>query len=174
MTSLWIIARASLTYSVVEKFRGEAMGSPKIKVKSMGIFVSDGRMLVMTCFDSIKQKAFFRLLGGHVEFGEDSRTTLRREMQEELAAEVDVSDLLDVIQNVFTFEGRPHHEVIFVHRARFLDDSYNRREDLRNIEADKDEPFIWVPIEETLKGPVPLYPTTDYARLLAMIGAGNR
>jgi ADP-ribose pyrophosphatase YjhB (NUDIX family) len=147
------------------------MAGPKIKVKSMGVFVSDGRMLVMTCFDSVKQKAFFRLLGGHVEFGEDSRTTLRREMQEELATEVEVTDLLDVIQNVFTFEGRPHHEVIFVHRARFLDDSYNRREDLRNIEIDKDEPFVWVPIDEALRGPVPLYPATDYERLLAMIGA---
>jgi hypothetical protein len=31
------------------------MAGPKIKVKSMGVFVSDGRMLVMTCFDSVKQ-----------------------------------------------------------------------------------------------------------------------
>lgn len=144
------------------------MGNPKIKVKSMGIFASGDRMLVMDCYDSVKQKRFFRLLGGHVEFGEDSRYALAREMLEELATEVEVTDLLDVVQNRFTFEARPHHEVIFIHRARFLDESYYRREDLRNIEPDKDEPFLWVPIHELLNGPVPLYPIADYARITGM------
>lgn len=146
------------------------MANPKIKVKSMGIFTADGRMLVMDCYDNVKCKKFYRLLGGHVEFGEDSRYALRREMQEELATEVEVTDLLDVVQNRFTFEGRPHHEVIFVHRARFVDDSYNRRDDLRNIEPDKDEPFVWIPIGEALGGPIPLFPAIDYRQLLSRIG----
>lgn len=146
------------------------MGNPKIKVKAMGIFAASGRMLVMDCYDHVKDKKFYRLLGGHVEFGEESRYTLQREMQEELATEVEVTDLLDVVQNRFTFEGRPHHEVIFIHRARFVDDSYNSREDLRNIEPDKDEPFLWIPIEEALSGPIPLFPATDYRALLNRIG----
>jgi ADP-ribose pyrophosphatase YjhB (NUDIX family) len=146
------------------------VANSKIKVKSMGIFAVGGRMLVMDCYDSVKCKKFFRLLGGHVEFGEDSRYALQREMREELATEVEVTDLLDVVQNRFTFEGRPHHEVIFIHRARFLDESYNRREDLRNIEPDKDEPFLWVPIKDVLHGPVPLFPAVDYPELLKRVG----
>ncbi len=75
------------------------------------------------------------------------------------------------MQNRFTFEGEPHHEVIFIHHAWFEDESFNQRDDLRNIEPDKDEPFIWLPIEEVLDGPVPLFPAVDYRKLLAMIDA---
>jgi ADP-ribose pyrophosphatase YjhB (NUDIX family) len=147
------------------------MPRSKIKVKAMGLFVADGRVLVMDCFDSVKQKRYFRLLGGHVEFGERADETLRREMQEELATDVDVRQRLDVVENVFTYEGKDHHEVVFIHRARFRDETFNRRDDLRNIEPDKDEPFLWLPIPEVLNGPVPLYPAADYPRFLALIGA---
>jgi len=146
------------------------MAKCKIKAKAMGIFAHEGRMLVMDCFDEIKAKAYYRLLGGHIEFGERSDETLRREMMEELAAEVEVYEQLEVAQAIFTFQDRPHHEIVVIHRAAFADPSFNTREDLRNIEPDKDEPFIWVPIAELLDGPTPLYPMTDYSRLLDQIG----
>jgi 8-oxo-dGTP pyrophosphatase MutT (NUDIX family) len=147
------------------------MPKSRIKVKAMGLFVADGRMLVMDCFDRVKQKRFLRLLGGHVEFGEHAEETLRREMREELATDVEVLQRLDVVQNVFSFEGKDHHEIVFIHRARFLDEAFNRRDDLRNIEPDKDEPFLWLPFSEALNGPVPLYPDADYRHFLSLIGA---
>jgi len=146
------------------------MAGQKIKVKAMGLFVADGRMLVMDCFDSVKREPYFRLLGGQVEFGERADETLRREMQEELGTAVEVEALLDVVQSVFTYNGRPHHEVVFIHQARFVDASFNAREDLRNIEPGKDEPFLWKLIPELLNGPIPLHPATDYKRLLSVIG----
>jgi 8-oxo-dGTP pyrophosphatase MutT (NUDIX family) len=147
------------------------MPKSRIKVKAMGLFVADGRMLLMDCFDSVKQKGFFRLLGGHIEFGEHAEEALRREMREELATDVEVLQRLDVIQNVFSFEGKDLHEIVFIHRARFLDESFNRRDDLRNIEPDKDEPFVWLPVSEALNGQVPLYPGADYRHFLSLIGA---
>ncbi len=147
------------------------MANLKIKPKAMGIFAHEGRMLVMDCVDTVKQKPFYRLLGGHIEFGELAPETFRREMMEELGTKVEVFEQLDVVQNIFTFEGKPHHEVIFIHRVGFADPAYYTREDLRNIEPDKDEPFIWVPIPGILNGAVPLYPKTDYKALLSKIGA---
>jgi 8-oxo-dGTP pyrophosphatase MutT (NUDIX family) len=147
------------------------MANSKIKPKAMGIFAHDGRMLVMDCFDTVKQKPFYRLLGGHIEFGELAPETFRREMMEELGTEVEVYEQLDVVQNVFTFEGKPHHEVIFIHRVGFADLAYYAREDLRNIEPGMDEPFPWVPISDILNGPKPLFPNTDYKALLERIGA---
>lgn len=147
------------------------MANAKIKAKAMGIFAHEGRMLVMDCVDNVKQKPFYRLLGGHIEFGERAPETFKREMMEELGAEVEVFEQLDVVQNIFTFEGKPHHEVIIIHRVAFVDPSYYAREDLRNIEPGMDEPFIWVAISDILNGPVPLYPSTDYRSLLGAIGA---
>lgn len=147
------------------------MSSGAIKVKAMALFVAEGRMLVMDCFDKVKQKPFYRLLGGHIEFGERSEETLRREMAEEVGADVEVLALLDTIQNHFSYEGRQYHEIVFLHHAKFLDESFHRREDLRNLEVDFEELFKWVPVTEALQGDVPLFPAADYERFLSRIGA---
>lgn len=141
-----------------------------IKVKAMALFIADCRMLVTDCFDSVKQKPFYRLLGGHIEFGERSEETLEREMREELGADTEVLAQLDIIQNHFTYEGRRYHEIVFIHHARFLDESFNRRDELRNLETDFEEIFKWIPISEALNGETPLYPTADYPRFLSRIG----
>ena len=150
------------------------MSTGRIKVKAMAIFVAHGRMLVTPSFDFVKKQPHNRLLGGHVEFGERAEETLRREMREELGADIEVLARFEVIENIFTYEGRAYHEIVFIHHARFLDDAMTRREDLRNLEADNDEIFRWLPIEEVLDGGVPLYPAADYRRHLASIATFER
>jgi ADP-ribose pyrophosphatase YjhB (NUDIX family) len=147
------------------------VSGPIIKVKAMGLFVADGRLLVMPCHDSVKGKSFFRLLGGHVEFGETAEDTLKREMREELGAEIAVHGRLAVIEGVFDYLGRRQHEVTFIHHASFLDPAFHRRDDLYNLELNE-EIFRWIPVAEALGGPAPLYPTADYRGFLAQIAAG--
>ena len=79
------------------------MKKPAIKLKARGFFLADGRMLVTPSFDSVKEKPQFRLPGGQIEFGERSEVALAREMREEFAADVEVLELLDVVQNVFYY-----------------------------------------------------------------------
>lgn len=147
------------------------MSKGAIKVKAMALFIADGRMLVTDCFDKVKQKPFYRLLGGHIEFGERSEETLKREMLEEVGADIDVLALLGTVQNRFIYEGRHYHEIVFIHHAKFLNESFHRREDLRNLEVDFEELFKWVPVSEALNGDVPLFPAADYSRFLTVIGA---
>jgi ADP-ribose pyrophosphatase YjhB (NUDIX family) len=145
------------------------MSTGKIKVKAMAIYVAHGRMLVTPSYDSVKKQPYYRLLGGHVEFGERAEETLRREMLEELAADIEVLERLDVVENVFIYEGRDYHEIVFIHHARFLDDAITRRDDLRNLEADHEEIFRWLPVGDVIDGDIPLYPVADYRRYLASI-----
>jgi 8-oxo-dGTP pyrophosphatase MutT (NUDIX family) len=147
------------------------MSKGTIKVKAMALFLADGRMLVTDCFDKVTQKPFYRMLGGHIEFGERSEETLKREMIEEVGADVEVLALLDIVQNHFFYEGRRYHEIVFIHHTKFLDENYNRREDLRNLEVDFEELFKWVPVTQALNGDIPLFPVADYERLLIKIGA---
>jgi hypothetical protein len=91
-------------------------------------------------------------------------------MQEELSAEVEVLELLTVLQNVFEFDGRERHEINFIHHARFLDDSFTRRDEVPNIEPDSSEINVWLPVRELLGGSVPLYPAIDYPRILQDMG----
>lgn len=141
-----------------------------IKVKAMALFAAHDRLLVTPSFDTVKHKPHYRLLGGHVEFGERAEETLKREMLEELGAEVEVLQRLDVVQNMFSYEERRYHEVAFIHHARFLDDAFNARNEMPNLDAESGEIFKWLPVAELIGGPVPLYPAADYPRLLAMIG----
>jgi ADP-ribose pyrophosphatase YjhB (NUDIX family) len=145
--------------------------SSTIKVKAMALFAANGRLLVTPGFDRVKQKAYLRLPGGHIEFGERSEVTLKREIAEELGAEIEVLALLDIAQNCFTFEGKRYHEIAFIYRARFLDETFQTREDLRNLEPGNSETFEWRSVEQVLNGSAPLYPETDYPMLLAKIGA---
>lgn len=49
---------------------------------------------------------YWNLPGGFVDYGENPRDTVRRELKEELAADVDVGDLLGTYEAVFPNTGR--------------------------------------------------------------------
>ena len=54
---------------------------------------------------------FWSLPGGHVELHEPAGDALRREMGEELGADVEVERLLWVVENFFEYAGHRHHEL---------------------------------------------------------------
>jgi ADP-ribose pyrophosphatase YjhB (NUDIX family) len=79
------------------------------------------RILVERGRDDVKNETFFRLLGGTVEFGEKGAESVRRELLEELGAEVEVGRLVATIENVFTYEGEPAHEICLVYECALPD-----------------------------------------------------
>lgn len=94
---------------------------PSIRFVVLCVFRDRGRILVGEGYDSVKEEAFLRPLGGSVEFGETADEAVRREIREEL--QVDITDLvrLDVLENIFTCDGTPGHEVVAVYDAKFSD-----------------------------------------------------
>ena len=64
---------------------------------------------------------FYRPLGGSVEPGETSQKAIEREIREELGEEIENVELLGVLEEIFTHEGLPGHEVIFIYDAEFID-----------------------------------------------------
>ncbi len=139
------------------------MAKRDIKVKAMGLFVSpDGRFLASQHVDSIKQQAYLRLLGGHIEFGERSDEALVREIQEEIGAQVRLLGVLEVVENRFVHEGKPGHEVVFIYAAEFTDPSFYTQEVIP-VTDDMDSTAVWTPFADLLEGRVFLYPDADFA-----------
>lgn len=95
----------------------------KIRAIAVCVFRHDDQILVNDGFDSAKQMAFCRPLGGGVDFGETSRDAVIREIKEELGVEMTAVTLLGILESIFEYEGANYHEIVFVYDARLVDES---------------------------------------------------
>jgi ADP-ribose pyrophosphatase YjhB (NUDIX family) len=136
-----------------------------IRVLALCVFRNNGRILVFEGFDSVKNERFYRPLGGAVEFGETAADTLVREIREELQSEIEDVRLIGVLENLFTYETRPGHEVIFVFDARFRDAAVYGRESIEAYEPElaaegKDCRLraVWISEKGTGRTGWPVYP----------------
>ena len=86
--------------------------------------------MVARGYDRAKSEYFLRPIGGEVEFGECAEDALTREVGEELGLEIRTLTRLGVLENVFSYDGKPAHEVVFVYDARFVDESVYARDEL--------------------------------------------
>src|SRR3989337_2590786 len=84
----------------------------------------DGAILVAPGYDDVKRQRFYRPLGGGIEFGERAEDAARRELREELGDELEGLRLIGVFENLFTYQGQPGHELIWLYEARITDPSY--------------------------------------------------
>jgi len=98
---------------------------------------------------------FHRPLGGHVEFGEYARDTVRRELMEEIGQPLADVRRTGVLENIFSWAGQTQHEIVFVFAAAFADPSAYEISDQTVLDADHETRVIWRP--PGLASP-PLYP----------------
>jgi 8-oxo-dGTP pyrophosphatase MutT (NUDIX family) len=124
-----------------------------IKVKVMCIVLRNGvEVLAGLGHDDVTGDDFGRLIGGHVEFSETAEAAVRREFREELNTELENLSFVQVIENIFTYNGVPGHEVIFLFRGDLEDRSLYTREKIPI--ADAESIAEWLPI----RGPISIYP----------------
>ena len=117
-----------------------------------GIFMRDGKVLMHK--DS--KEDYWVLPGGSVEFGEDSESALRREMNEELQTKIRVQRLVWICENFFSLGSKTCQEIGHYYFAEFesLPESFLQNE----FEADEHFPrddfpgfkvlFRWIPLNE--------------------------
>jgi 8-oxo-dGTP pyrophosphatase MutT (NUDIX family) len=72
-----------------------------------GIFIENGHVLIHRS----KKETHWSLPGGRVKLGEDAKSSLKREIMEELALDVEVLDHLWTVENFFTYNNKNIHEV---------------------------------------------------------------
>jgi ADP-ribose pyrophosphatase YjhB (NUDIX family) len=134
-----------------------------IRAKAVCVCTRDDSILVGRAVDAVKQQTFYGPLGGGVEFGERADEAMRREMLEELNRELVDLELLGVVENIFTYEGTPGHEIVFVFDARFADATAYEIETLVGEESNGQRfEATWMPLRDFAPGGPPLYPTGTY------------
>jgi 8-oxo-dGTP pyrophosphatase MutT (NUDIX family) len=130
-----------------------------IRPLALCVLSRDGRYLVADGYDPEKDEVFYRPPGGGIDFGETSEEALRREIQEEMGIEIENTHRLGVLENIFTFAGRPGHEIVFVYDADPVDRSIYERETLVGRDSDgRQFTCHWVDFDGIGPDFPPIYP----------------
>jgi ADP-ribose pyrophosphatase YjhB (NUDIX family) len=133
------------------------LNSEAIRAMALGIIKNDqGHILVSPGYDKLKNESFYRLLGGGVDFGETSETALKREFLEELDVELTNCKLLDVVENIFTYDGLTGHEICFIYSADFVDAKMYEQSEFKIIDSEDEGRAIWLDLKQN--GSDPIYP----------------
>lgn len=84
----------------------------KIRPLTLCLIKYQDKILVGEGFDSKKNEVFYRPLGGGIDFGETGEEALIREFHEELAADLENVKYITTLENIYTYNGDPGHEIV--------------------------------------------------------------
>lgn len=93
----------------------------KFNFRVSGIFLDKNKQRFLT--NTREGVGFCVLPGGRVEMGEDSKTSLIREMQEELGLDINIISIKAMTENFFVFDNKNYHELQYIYVAEFVDNS---------------------------------------------------
>ncbi len=120
-----------------------------------GVAIHNGRILL----DRNSRNTYWVLPGGHPEMMEPRAEALRREIKEEISAEVEIVRLLWIMENFF-HKSRDIHELSFYFLMKIDQDSQLLKSDgpFYGQEHEHRLTFQWFPLDEAVLSGLPLYP----------------
>lgn len=117
----------------------------KLNIRAVVVIIHNNKVLVHKNVNS----DHYALLGGRVKIGEDSETTVKREIKEELNKDIDVTGYIGTIENFFEMKGSKFHEILFIHKAEFTDEEDKKIEyTLKNNESEDYLQYEWLDLDK--------------------------
>ena len=133
-----------------------------IRLKAICVIRKGSKILVEYSKWPTEKDIFYIPLGGQIEYGEYGEETVRREVREEIGADIDNVRYLGAIENIYDFKDDIGHEIVLVYEADFVDKSLYNKEKIEGLETEMDPPIpmvlFWKTLEEIDKEGLPLYP----------------
>jgi len=132
----------------------------QIRPLAICLFSHDDKILVSEEHDPAKGETFYRPLGDGIEFGEHSIDAIQRELMEEIGAHARDLVYLGTIENIFTFNGTPGHEIVQVYDGVLVESGLYEQAVISGYEADANLSMkvVWKSLDEFGPGKSILYP----------------
>ena len=131
----------------------------QIRAVALCVFRNNDRILVFEGFEKLRSETFYRPLGGGIEFGEKAEDAVRRELKEEINAEVGELHYLGMLENIYTFNGKPYHEIVMIFDGTLISSGLYEQVAIVGQEANGDDiRALWKSLDEFGEGKSILYP----------------
>ncbi|MED4780502.1 NUDIX hydrolase [Brevibacillus choshinensis] len=85
----------------------------------------------------------FRPVGGTIEYGEDSKSAVIREVKEEINQDITEVRLLGIIENIFPYYAETGHEFDFIYEAKLLSNQSYEHEAIEGFEGENKFIAVW-------------------------------
>lgn len=117
----------------------------RVNCRAVAIILNEGNIL----FKKRETDPVWALPGGKIRVGEKSEDTIKRKLNEEIGEPVEVSNLYDVEENFFEYNGEQFHEYMFLYLAKLKEYSNLKKEKFFDgVEKKKYLKFAWFNKEE--------------------------
>ena len=138
---------------------------PSIRPTALCLFEYRGRLLLQEFRNFVTGEIFYRPFGGGLEFGERAASAIRREILEELGAEISTPELLTIMEDIHDMGEGTRHNIVFLFRAELLDENLLEAPEFRVIDNHIEFRAVWQPIEALHQGALALHPPELRMRL---------
>lgn len=142
------------------------MSGREVRPIAICIFYNNGKILVLEGFDKVKNEFFYRPLGGGIEFGEYGKQTVKREIMEEIQAEVIDIKFLTSFENIYVLNGDPGYEIVLVYNGVLVDKSLYDKNLIGKEDDHSEFNAYWKSLAEIKQENRPLYPDGLYDYIL--------
>ena len=122
----------------------------------LGLAIKDNKLLVSEGYDKAKNQKFYRCLGGGIEFLETSTEALKREFLEEINSNISVNNFLGFSENIFTYQGKNAHELVFYYDITIPENQYKENYIINDDHGQSKA--MWIDINEFKNKNKILYP----------------
>lgn len=117
------------------------VGDYKLNIRAACAIIHENKILLHKNANS----DHYAIIGGRVEIGEDSASTVIREVKEETGKDIKITGYIATIENFFEMKGNKYHEILFVHKAEFVDNQDKKIvTTLKNMEGKDYLQYEWI------------------------------
>jgi ADP-ribose pyrophosphatase YjhB (NUDIX family) len=129
-----------------------------VRPVAVGIVRRGDKLLLMAVRTDDGTIKGWRPLGGTIEFGERAADTLKREFVEEIGVTLGEPKLLCVLESLYSHQGAPGHEIVFVFDARLTDAGAYHRDGFTFEDGGVRNDVRWVALTRFQTGQEHLFP----------------